>query len=463
MLVKELRQGLRSNLFVGVFILSQATMLVITTLRLNPEAEGRDVDFWLWLALSSLLLFILPARGLTAVSDEQQANTLDLVKLTRLGSFTIVAQKWMALVCQALLFVIAVLPYMALRYFFGGVDVVRELMQIAWLYLFLLPLTAFGLALSPVHRAMRTLMFLLPCGCSVAFATTSFDPSDSFRLDQVFAMLFFSVLGSVFCLSTAAARIASPDENASAKMRVIAFAMVFLSCLRGYHSYGGVPPLKLGEWTLLALPIMFWASSEAMVEQTWECPAMYFAWVRRGWWGRMAGRLLYPGWATGLVFAGVLILCLWLNLGLRYWLAGALPAKSWAAMDSNVWPAIIGVGHLGMIMIFPAVALSCLPQLRQRWLVWFGVHACSFVFWLLGSEMVPYPSLEPVLYAFTPFSAFLWSEFDGDRSHYRYLAALVSGMMIDSCILMFLFSRARVEFRKIRQMEQQASLLLHAE
>src|SRR6188474_3353491 len=123
-LVKELRQGLKSRAFVVTFIIVQVVMILLVGMQLLTLAGGGgrgamdafDGFFWAFVWLP--LLVMMPARGLTAVSEEVKANTLDLVQLTRLSAFRIVFGKWVALVSQTFLLVAAILPYAVLRYFF---------------------------------------------------------------------------------------------------------------------------------------------------------------------------------------------------------------------------------------------------------------------------------------------------------------------------------------------------------
>ena len=103
MLVKELRQGVRTRVFVSLFILLQVTMLLTVSLTLLVAAHGEDasagtVFFWIFVGLP--VLVVLPLNGLGAVNGEIKANTLELIFLTRLTAFRIVAGKWLAIFVQ---------------------------------------------------------------------------------------------------------------------------------------------------------------------------------------------------------------------------------------------------------------------------------------------------------------------------------------------------------------------------
>ena len=67
-------------------------------------------------------LLIIPISALNAIGSEIRGNTLELIFLTRLTALRIVVGKWFALFAQSLLLVCAVLPYLVLRYFMGGVN-----------------------------------------------------------------------------------------------------------------------------------------------------------------------------------------------------------------------------------------------------------------------------------------------------------------------------------------------------
>ena len=96
------------------------------------------------------VLVVLPLNGLGAINGEIKANTLELIFLTRLTAFRIVVGKWLAIFVQCLLFICAVLPYLVLRYFIGGINLAAEL-EVARLD----AARGFGGALRVLHGAFR--------------------------------------------------------------------------------------------------------------------------------------------------------------------------------------------------------------------------------------------------------------------------------------------------------------------
>ena len=163
MLVKELRQGLKTKAFVIVFVLVQVALVILMGFRLLAQNDpfgytAGMLDGLLWTAIGGALLVLMPLRALTAISEEDKANTLHLVQLTRLSSTRIVWGKWIALVSQTLLLSVAILPYAVLRYFFGGIDIVSDLLALMWMLGGSLMLTAGCLVLSTLPMGTRVIL-----------------------------------------------------------------------------------------------------------------------------------------------------------------------------------------------------------------------------------------------------------------------------------------------------------------
>ena len=165
MVVKELRQGMRSRIFVAAFYLTQLLMILSTVFGLIAASRTENVPSDLfgflsglfWFMVSVPLLFVMPLLGFGALHTEMKAGTLELVFLTRLSAWRIVAGKWTALMAETLLLVCAILPYVILRYFLGGVNIIEDLQSLFFLLLASALLTAATLAMSPyrVQTAAR--------------------------------------------------------------------------------------------------------------------------------------------------------------------------------------------------------------------------------------------------------------------------------------------------------------------
>ena len=96
MLVKELRQGMRTNMFVIAFILLHTFMMLCLLTALSAPGDSNS-DVFFWFVIISVLLFIQPLRGFNALSSEYQSNTMDLIHMTRLNGWRVTLGKWTAL------------------------------------------------------------------------------------------------------------------------------------------------------------------------------------------------------------------------------------------------------------------------------------------------------------------------------------------------------------------------------
>jgi hypothetical protein len=177
-------------------------------------------------------------------------------------------------------------------------------------------------------------------------------------------------------------------------------------------------------------------------------PSVYYPFSRFGGWGKLAGRLLYPGWPSGVLFT-LVALTLLFGVG-SYHSRGAIEAK-WI-----LWAGVAAVGAL----IFPAALIRVfLPRVTHPFAVYIGIQAA------LGLLMA--------------FSAILASINGGDfrfalamiptcgllllGGHVLYddniLRVLCGTGIITAASFCFLLVKMREPWRKIRTLEKAAAAL----
>ena len=133
MIVKELRQGLKARAFVLSFVGLQAVFVLVLIYQAllyskHPDKfDASDLNGIFWTLVGIQLMILTPLRAFTALSGEKRANTLELLFMTGLTPWRITFGKWLSLFFQAVLFLLAVLPYGILRYFFGGINLADDL------------------------------------------------------------------------------------------------------------------------------------------------------------------------------------------------------------------------------------------------------------------------------------------------------------------------------------------------
>jgi hypothetical protein len=313
MLVKELRQGMRSRVFLVSFMILQAAMIFVALIGLlntSDSDSNTGVTVFYWLIVGIPLAIIMPSSGLGAIAREKMANTLEPIFLTRLTARRILIGKWVAIVVQTLLLVSAILPYTVLRYYMEGVNLVSELAALAWLTAGSMLLTAVTVGVSPMigrfGRVIIPFAIFIFVYIGVAVLAQVMNPlvrgsgwHTGWWVDV--ALVLQGVLLAAMMLESGAGKIAPPAENHSTSKRLVGLAAAAIAI--GCSFVQGVP-----------YPVIWWPSLviagltmvAAICEPVSEVPSVYRPFVRRGAAGRALGRLFYPGWPSGVLFSLVL-------------------------------------------------------------------------------------------------------------------------------------------------------------
>ncbi|RYD24067.1 MAG: hypothetical protein EOP88_01635 [Verrucomicrobiaceae bacterium] len=358
MLVKELRQGLRAKTFLVVFLSLQvflAVMMFSATATSSSDQVGDVVSGIIFGFFAVAVLLVQPLRGISALSSEVKSNTLDMMALTRLSSAKIVIGKWVAIVSQTALLLSTIVPYLILRYFFGGMNLFGELVMLALLFLTSIALTAVTVGLSGCSSVIiRSLLpiFGLPALLWSLLMVLSFGMrgvgfSDFFSLADNTARV--SVALYVVCityvgvsmLSLGASLIAPAAENHSVWRRLfalVAMLVVIPLCYFDVVDEGWHAMLVF----VIAAPAIVIALSESAPLVSTVCEPF----VKRGPIGKAVGLLFYPTWPSGVLFAVLLGV---LGLAAIFVHPMIRVSGSWGKDETTVTLAFMGS------LFFPAV------------------------------------------------------------------------------------------------------------
>ncbi len=365
MLVKELRQGLRTRGFVGTFVAFQ----ILMALLMMGAAVGSDamapgaragtataVNGFFWTLLTVQLLVVTPARALGSLQSEIEARSLDLLMLTRLSAWRIVFGKWASLVAQSGLLLVAMLPYGIVRYYAGSVDLVSDAGTCLALLGACAVLTAAGLWSSGTSKLVRVLLVIaMVIGTNVwravatgssAFLTSPFRGMDPTTLG------FDGALTLAFFLVAAVRRIAPPAENHAFFARVlplIAMLPVPLWALAGHATVAGGQFFFAGCFTLLVCATELGSVRTPMVVHLRP-------WLARGGLAHFVGRFALPGWPSALIYMIVAL---------------AAPTLGLMAVPGVVPPHLVmRVAWLGLLALgaltFPVAALAVFERSAAR-------------------------------------------------------------------------------------------------
>jgi hypothetical protein len=321
--VKELRQGLRTRFFTSALILFHTLIiLLLVTGSFDVPLEAINGIFWGIAGL--MLLVVLPLRGFGSLHAESVDGTLDMLTLTSIPSFRILYGKWAALFSQSLLVAGSILPYMVARYFFGGVEILREVVALLMLSIGSGMITAALLAFSSQSPLLLRIFLALcvgagamPLGFFTAYLVSASEADSMMR--DFFALSFWeqsslivgilavAVYAVYYFLALGSSRIAPPSENHSTRKRLVALAMHGALMLIGLLlSFFNTDP-EVAMWPFIPLMFLtFIVSMDVMTEEMPRFPTAVSTLALRGPLARLAGCLLHPGWASGVWFAALL-------------------------------------------------------------------------------------------------------------------------------------------------------------
>ena len=382
MLVKELRQGVQSGAFAWTFILLQVAMFLLMTFWVLNRSTGLQSRLevnqlfhgFFWAVFGFAAAVILPVRAAGSMTAERIGNTLDLLRLTHLSSTQIVLGKWLAVMAQVLLIAAAVLPYLVLQYFFGGLDIVADLFSFMVVLLVAAVITAGSLAAagqSPLTRGLITAFFFFAVpnflgGAGSVFGTAVLSPWSALPAILVVAVLLTAVM-----LVYAAAAIAPPAENHAARVRVLALVATGLALVAG--AWFG--PISASFVIAVTVLLVAGIAIAELTSDPVELASIHAPFARLGPFGRLAAMVLTPGWATAICFT--LLVAPFLGLAVVSGFPGLPPT----AMIPEKF--VLGVAAI----LFPLSLMLRTRAGKTRRVVFFGVQIFSLVIFFLQSPL----------------------------------------------------------------------------
>jgi ABC-type transport system involved in multi-copper enzyme maturation permease subunit len=140
MTVKELQQGMRRASFVypflGIHILAIAAMAMEFSLGSVSRNEYPGIlNLWMlvesgpfWNVVAFVCGVAMPLGGLILMGQELEEGNHELLLLTKLDRWAVVKGKFLILWSICALSLVSLLPYVVVRYFIGGVELMQELM-----------------------------------------------------------------------------------------------------------------------------------------------------------------------------------------------------------------------------------------------------------------------------------------------------------------------------------------------
>jgi hypothetical protein len=185
----------------------------------------------------------------------------------------------------------------------------------------------------------------------------------------------------------------------------------------------------------------------ALCEKPSSIARVYRPFVQRSFFGRLAGRLLYPGWPSGVFYTvAVLILLAW-------------PAYTLDRAVDPTWFSWTAISFGGALLFPAAVSRALFPRIRRPLIVFLLVQVLCAMIALLGAGLHGFGAvdLRPALCAL-PTTALLFIQTNVFAGH-DITSHFISTGVVTLASLAFLLGKMRDPWREIRALEKIASAL----
>jgi hypothetical protein len=253
--VKEVRQALKSRQFVGTFLLLllgawAGSIFGVSFLGASIDYGSPAVTFYagFLFALCAASLVIVPFSTFRSIVEERTETTLELLQITALSPIEIVRGKTLSAMVQVLVYYCAIAPFIAFTALLPGFDVVHVAFSLVMLLIAALCFSIVALAIG-AHARRATLQALssliviaLAFGGMMAFFSFMTAAGEGIRFDESdtwwgLALFVFLGLSTAYvCEQGAVAQLTFDSDNRSTRIRLASGGQWFL-CWSGLLTF----------------------------------------------------------------------------------------------------------------------------------------------------------------------------------------------------------------------------------
>lgn len=247
-LVKEVRQSLKSRAFTTAFFLLLLGSWMISAIGLlaaGPAIQYGSVGQYFFTfyfgALCVALGVVVPFNAFRSLLTERDENTYELLSITALAPGQIVRGKWSCALVQALLFYSAIIPFIAFSSLLQGFNLAQSLLLLAVAMYGSIALSITTLMLSTIVRGrswqgLMSMLVMAVLGGGIALTVSGLSslmfvqlPIDRAEFWWILAILLLVSLSYMWLFyQIAAARLTFESENRATGIRLTAMAQLIL-------------------------------------------------------------------------------------------------------------------------------------------------------------------------------------------------------------------------------------------
>jgi hypothetical protein len=346
--VKELRQAVKSRIVIAaliLFLLIQLAILLFmlyfddprnTNMDLASLHAGREIFQVLQGILLGTCMLLVPAYAGIRLAAEHSDTNVDLLFISTLRPFGIIAGKLQASIVLILLIFSACAPFMTFTYLLRGIDIPSIILVLVLDFLVVLLGTqgAIFLGAVPANVSLKLLLGLVGLGAlgtlfgnTMAASIEMLDLGLGSQLDTLafwlvagaVATIIVAVIGLLFTWSVAI--VSPPSSNRALPVRLYLLGFwLATAAAAALLTYYFSQPVSLYLWMDCVAALLCGLLLTAINERQQWGPRVRRT-IPRRWWLRGPLFLLYSGAAGGILFL-VLLLVLTIavpSLILAYW------------------------------------------------------------------------------------------------------------------------------------------------
>lgn len=242
--VRDLRQGLRNSLFIWIFIILQVVCLVATLTELavlqilGDSVQGPFLSGAFMLTMWITFSTVLPLCHLgTLQSELGPGRNIELLLTSQLSRWQLVRGKLLVASSLSLVTMGSILPYLLVRYFFGGLELLNALSLVGSLLIFNATGNAVVIGASAIRNyvgRIATIIFFFiwwtsALGATAALVTSRGTASFWNNSLQIASVSMISMLFLIYGLQLGRMRLrvaVSPMDQSSA---IVVYILAFFS------------------------------------------------------------------------------------------------------------------------------------------------------------------------------------------------------------------------------------------
>jgi hypothetical protein len=330
LLVKEVRQALKSRQFLATFslvLLAAWIWTIFGIAQLGPNVEyrpdGVEMFFGYYLILTLPLMLIVPYSAFRSLVAEREDNTYELVAITALRPRQIVGGKLWCAIAQMLVYLSAVAPCLAFTYLLHGIDIFTICWILFWTFAASLAFSMISILLATVSKEKHWQVVnsvIIIVALFVIWLYASFEICRStlrsshlrFQDPNLWsgALTFLAFYASTFALVylAAAAQLTFTADNRSTPLRYT--MLVQHMCIAGAFGYLIATEISLrpGTWEVAGAAgmgfygvatVFWWFMGSFMVGENPELSPRVKRSLPTSNMGRLFRTLFNPGPGTG--------------------------------------------------------------------------------------------------------------------------------------------------------------------